>query len=62
MEGITVTDADTEGREGFFGEGYEIICDASGVRIEVTEYHVEPLVITWERLLEMKRLFAEECD
>lgn len=35
-------------------EGYELICDNDGIRIEVTEYHVEPLKISWKTLLAMQ--------
>ena len=39
----------SENNKGLIGDGYEILCDVNGARIEVIEYHVEPLPISWDR-------------
>ena len=35
-------------------DGYVLVCDEAGIRIEVTEYHVEPLEIPWDMLMSLK--------
>ena len=35
-------------------DGYVLVYDDTGIRIEVTEYHVLPLEITWSSLESMK--------
>jgi hypothetical protein len=48
-----MTDSDQTGRLDFRREGFRVLWDARGLHIQVTDYHVETLYLSWDTVIDL---------